>query len=226
MTYSLLAIDEKTGALVAAAATGSLCVGGWVIRGRLGAGLVASQGTAPSTLWRDEVLQRLDREAPTVAVTEVTAADSGRAYRQLAALNTQGSGAAFTGDAAVPYAAHRVEDGLVVSGNMLDGPDVLEALASAWRGRGADPAEAVLTALDAAQDAGGDARGLLSAALLVLHPERPPLDLRIDHSGAPLQDLRALLGAARSAPYADWLHDVPTAHAPAKAPGAASDAAE
>ena len=32
MTFSLLAHDEKTGALVAAAATGSLCVGGWVMR--------------------------------------------------------------------------------------------------------------------------------------------------------------------------------------------------
>ena len=34
MTISILAIDEKTGRMGGAAATGSLCVGGWVLRGR------------------------------------------------------------------------------------------------------------------------------------------------------------------------------------------------
>ncbi|MGB8622090.1 MAG: DUF1028 domain-containing protein, partial [Paracoccaceae bacterium] len=50
MTYSILARDEKTGRVGGAAATGSFCVGGWVLRGDPRSGMSASQGTAPSTL--------------------------------------------------------------------------------------------------------------------------------------------------------------------------------
>ncbi|WP_284266457.1 DUF1028 domain-containing protein, partial [Roseicyclus amphidinii] len=59
MTISILAIDEKTGRLGGAAATGSLCVGGWVLRGGAESGMSASQGTAPSTLWGEDVLARM-----------------------------------------------------------------------------------------------------------------------------------------------------------------------
>jgi uncharacterized Ntn-hydrolase superfamily protein len=220
MTYSLLSIDEKTGALVAAAATGSLCVGGWVIRGRLGAGLVASQGTAPSTLWRDAALGRMeDGLSAARAVTEITGADPGRAHRQLAALDLQGGSAGFTGEASVAYAAHLAGDGMIVAGNMLSGPEVLDAMRDGWNDTAADPALRALAALDAAEGSGGDARGLLSAALLVLRPDAAPLDLRIDRSETPLRDLRDLLNAVRTSPYADWLDEVPTERAPTRAPG-------
>jgi hypothetical protein len=63
---------------------------------------------------------------------------------------------------------------------------------------------------DAAERSGGDARGLLSAALLVLRPDAPPLDLRIDLSDDAPARSRDLLRAARTSPYADWLDEVPT----------------
>ena len=56
MTFSLLARDPETGAIGGAAATGSLCVGGWVLRGNLAGGMSASQGMAPSTFWGEDVL--------------------------------------------------------------------------------------------------------------------------------------------------------------------------
>ena len=52
---------------------------------------------------------------------------------------------------------------------------------------------ALIAALFAAQDAGSDARGLFSAALLIVGPDRAPLTLRIDHSDDPLPALRDLL---------------------------------
>ncbi len=51
--------------------------------------------------------------------------------------------------------------------------------------------------------------GLQSAALLVLSPERPPLDLRIDYSDDPLPALRTLCLRAHRSPYYDWLTEVP-----------------
>ncbi|MFN3526048.1 MAG: DUF1028 domain-containing protein, partial [Paracoccus sp. (in: a-proteobacteria)] len=59
MTFSILAQDLGTGAFGGAAATGSLCVGGWVLRGDSRAGLTASQGAAPSTMWGEDVLVRM-----------------------------------------------------------------------------------------------------------------------------------------------------------------------
>jgi uncharacterized Ntn-hydrolase superfamily protein len=78
--------------------------------------------------------------------------------------------------------------------------------------------------LRAAEAEGGDARGLKSAALLVLHPDAPPLDLRIDMSERPLDDLAHLLRAARTPPYADWLREVPVASDPNRGPDSAGDA--
>ena len=70
MTISVLAIDEKTGRIGGAAATGSLCVGGWVLRGHADSGMSASQGTAPSTLWGEEVLVRMSAGAAAADAAE------------------------------------------------------------------------------------------------------------------------------------------------------------
>ena len=34
MTFSLLSLDKNTGTFAGATATGNLCVGGWVLRGK------------------------------------------------------------------------------------------------------------------------------------------------------------------------------------------------
>lgn len=221
MTFSILAHDQKTGIYAAAAATGSLCVGGWVIRGDIEAGLVASQGTAPSPFWRDDAIRAMRDGVPAGdAVFAVAGQDPGKGHRQLITLDRQGRTGGFTGGKSVPVAAHRCFGGLAVAGNMLASEAVLDALVARFReGEGEDMADRLLASLRAAEGAGGDARGLLSAAMLVLRPDAPPLDLRIDHSTAPLDDLGALLAAARASPYADWLEVVPVLDDKARAPG-------
>ena len=103
MTFSILTYDEKTGVYAGAAATGSLCVGGWVLRGDVESGLCASQGTAPSTFWRDDALRRLYAgERATDVVAALTDADTGRAHRQLTVLDKTGGTAGFTGTASHP----------------------------------------------------------------------------------------------------------------------------
>ena len=220
MTFSILTYDRKTGVFAAAAATGSLCVGGWVLRGDIESGLVASQGTAPSSFWRDDVLRAMYRgEDAETAVTRVTSADPGRGHRQLTALDRQGRTQGFTGDQSVPYASHIAEPGLVIAGNMLTGPEVLEAMKTAAHAEAPSPAERMLRVLTAAKDAGGDSRGLKSAALLVLEPERPPLDLRIDqHDSDPISALEQLWQKTCQSPYFDWLAEVPVLNDKSRAP--------
>lgn len=211
MTFSILARDPDTGAIGGAAATGSLCVGGWVLRGDLRAGMSASQGAAPSTFWGEDVLRHMrDGSDPDKAVNDVTSGDKGRAYRQLAAIGLAGDVASFTGDENQVVRGSLIFGGGIVSGNMLGSDTVLGAMADAFTASEQDFDRRLLVALKAARDAGGDFRGLLSAAMLVLHPDRPPLSLRIDyHPDDPIGSLDHLFRKATTGDYADWTRQVP-----------------
>lgn len=213
MTFSVLAHDPETGAIGGAAATGSLCVGGWVLRGHLEAGLSASQGAAPSTFWGEDVLQLMRGGVDARrAVAQVTGADAGRAYRQLAALDLKGGTGAFTGNENDDVKGSLAFESGIASGNMLGGETVLSAMAESISDTQTAFEERLLGGLRAARDAGGDFRGLLSAALLVLHPDRPPLTLRIDHHpDDPVGALEALHARATQGEYADWSRQVPVA---------------
>lgn len=218
MTYSILARDEKTGRFGGAAATGSFCVGGWVLRGDPRSGMSASQGTAPSTLWGEAVLARMrGGMAATAAVEATVRPDTGRDFRQLAALDPAGGTAAFTGAQSLPACAHRDAPGVIVAGNMLSGEAVLDGALDTFLSTTGAFEDRLLAALDAGETAGSDSRGLLSSALLVVGTDIAPFTLRIDYSETPLADLRALLERVRSAPYHGWLDGVPTLDDPFRA---------
>lgn len=212
MTFSLLAQDPVTGAIGGVAATGSLCVGGWVLRGALDAGMSASQGASPSTFWGEDVLGAMKGGLSAEdAVTQVTEADSGRAYRQLAALDLRGRGAAFTGEANTPVAGSVAFGGGVASGNLLASDAVIASMTAGYLGAEGPFAARLLAGLKAAEEAGSDSRGLLSAALLVLHRDHAPLTLRIDHHATdPIGALTDLFRRATSGDYAFWAKQVPT----------------
>lgn len=210
MTFSILTYDEKTGVYAGAAATGSLCVGGWVLRGDIESGLCASQGTAPSTFWRDDAMRQLYAgAAATDVVASLTAADTGRDHRQISVLDRFGGTAGFTGAESVAFADVIATPNLIVAGNMIQSRAVLEAMAESFRNSTGTPATRLLSALRTAEAAGSDVRGLQSAALLILNPLAPPIDLRIDQSDTPLDDLAALANKVSQPPYAHWLGEVP-----------------
>lgn len=211
MTFSILAQDLNTGALGGAAATGSLCVGGWVLRGDSRAGMSASQGAAPSTLWGEDALARMmSGDSAAQALAAVTGPDAGRDWRQLAVLDRAGGAACHTGARNTEWCGSLIATGLVVSGNLLAGRQVLEALRDAFLVARGSLAERLLASLEAAEGAGGDTRGLQSAALLVVSDDAPPLTLRVDWAEAPIPALRDLHIRSQSGDYAAWLPSVPT----------------
>lgn len=220
MTFSILARDPETGAIGGAAATGSLCVGGWVLRGSLAGGMSASQGMAPSTFWGEDVLDHMARGASAEkAVKAVTDPDSGRAQRQLSALPLEGPGAVFSGQDNSPVVADRVFDGGVAAGNMLTSASVVEALADGFLAASGGFSHRLLEALFAARSAGSDSRGLLSAALLILSPSRAPFTLRVDYAEDPLAALTDLHERATTGDYAEWAAQVPTLEDPERTYG-------
>jgi len=224
MTFSILAYDQKTGTYGGAAATGSLCVGGWVLRGDAESGLSASQGTSPSTLWGTGVLELMKAgRTASEAVETVIDSDEGRAHRQLAALGRDGSVAAFTGHDSLPHAGSISGTGVIAAGNMLSNDAVLPAILGRFQETGGEMPDRLLAALVAGQEAGGDSRGLLSAALLVVSRSTAPLNLRVDYAEDPLSSLAALYQRSKSEPYRSWTRLVPTLEHPHRSGSAAED---
>ena len=211
MTFSILVRDPETGFLGAAAATGNLCVGGWVLRGDPRVGLSASQGHMPSTLWGEDVLVAMDRGLNAEsAVAEVVNADSERGKRQLLALDRDSDGAIFSGDANLPVVSEIIASNCVVAGNMLADHSVINACHLGFASSHGSLESRLLNALKQAADAGGDVRGLESAAILVVSDGAPPVDLRVDYSNTPLTDLGQLIQRAKDEKYAMWRSTLPT----------------
>ncbi|SMX22518.1 DUF1028 domain-containing protein [Boseongicola aestuarii] len=215
MTISILVRDPETGVLGGAAATGNLCVGGWVLRGDIRAGLSASQGKTPSTLWGEDVLDEMRNGRSAVqAVANVVGADQGRATRQLLAIDRNGRAAAFSGNQNVAEVSEIKSHNLVVGGNMLRDRAVIEACRTGFMVSHGPIAARLLVALEHAAAAGGDLRGLQSAAILIMSEKAPPVDLRIDYSETPLEDLGQLVARAQNATYLAWRNTLPTRQDP------------
>lgn len=215
MTFSILVRDPETGAMGAAAATGNLCVGGWVLRGDVRAGLSASQGKTPSTLWGEDVLEEMQKGlSAEKAVAAVVSADGGREARQLLALDLGGRSAAFTGDENLPEVSELLFPNIVVGGNKLGDRDVTEACRLGYLNCRGTMAVRLLMALESGASAGGDLRGLQSAAILVVSEQAPPVDLKIDYSETPLGDLGQLVARAESDTYRKWCNTLPTRRDP------------
>jgi uncharacterized Ntn-hydrolase superfamily protein len=127
-------------------------------------------------------------------VADLTAADPGRAQRQLHVLGASGCGAAHTGEQCVEWCGHFVFDDFSVAGNMLAGQRVLQATIDAFLANAKLPlAERLIEAMSAGEAAGGDKRGKQSAALrLHADEDHAELDLRVDDHSEPIAELRRL----------------------------------
>ena len=211
MTISILAIDRKTGAMGGAAATGSLCVGGWVLRGdaEFGAlgvpGLLAEYALGNGGARADARRDRGGRSGG-------GRGDAGRGTGAAPAGCARSGGRVghFTGRDSIALAGAVTGNGVVVAGNMLAGGSVLKAARDAMETASGPLDIRLLAALRAAERAGGDRRGFQSAALLVVARDRAPLTLRIDHSETSLDALEALHARATTGVYAEWVASVPT----------------
>ncbi len=162
MTISILAYDEKSGTYGGAATTGSLCVGGWVLRGDGESGMSASQGSLPSTMWGSDVLDRMRAGTPADdAVAQITGADSGRAERQLSALDPAGGTGHFTGANSIATAGVRRARSVIVAGNLLASEAVLDACLDGFANATGALDNRLLAALTAAAQAGSCRRHCL-----------------------------------------------------------------
>jgi uncharacterized Ntn-hydrolase superfamily protein len=198
MTFSIAAYCEETGAVGVAVATFSLACGARA-HAAAGAGAVMSQGFASPALPIEAI--RLLKEGLTApeVMQRLAKWDPDFAWRQVSLVDAQGNAVGHTGPHPRAWSGQRNGAGCVASGNVLAGPQVVEAMVATFEGsRGQPLAERLLRALEAARIAGGQvgATGPVterSAALKVALGESFPLrDLRVDLSPSAIEALRLL----------------------------------
>lgn len=211
MTFSIVARDPATGAFGVATATAGPMVGALVPHIRRGVGAAATQAMTNPYLAID-ALGAMDGVAPAQALREALADDKDADLRQVILVGIDGVAAGWTGARCIGFAGHIAETGVAVAGNLLSGEAVLPAMLARYRERlgGAPFAVALLEALRAGALAGGDKRGLGSAALRVQSSQGfADIDLRVDLSTQPLADLDELMGLALAGPYQEFFSSVP-----------------
>jgi len=118
----------------------------------------------------------------------------------LGVVDASGGAATFTGSECFDWAGGRAGPGYCCQGNILTGPDVVDAMATAFETTKGDLASRMLAAISAGDSAGGDRRGRQSAALLVVRTgggygggTDKTVDLRIDDHERPVVELARLL---------------------------------
>ena len=75
-------------------------------------------------------------------------------------------------------------------------------------------ADRLLAALRSGAEAGGDSRGLMSAAMLIVVQDKPTLTLRVDYDEKPIDKLESLLAHTRDPAYSQWVDVLPTIDRP------------
>lgn len=199
-TFSIVAFDPDTGDLGVAVQSKFFGVGAVVPWAQAGIGAVATQARANTTYGPRGLALLADGGSATQVVAALTDDDDGRTRRQLGVVDARGNAATFTGDACLPWAGGQVGGNYAVQGNILAGPGVVEAMATAFEVSNGDLATRLVIALAAGQAAGGDVRGRQSAALLVVREaggygslNDRYIDLRVEDHPAPIGELRRLL---------------------------------
>ena len=201
-TFSIAAFDPKTGELGVAVQSRFLAVGAVVPWAKAGVGAIATQSLA-NTGYGPEGLKLLaDGVAPDDVVKRLTEGDAQRAVRQVGIVNAAGKAATFTGAECNAWAGGRTGANFAAQGNILAGEGVVAAMAESFEksaDSGRELGQRLLDALKAGQAAGGDKRGMQSAALLVVREgwgyaglNDRYRDLRVDDAAEPIAELQRI----------------------------------
>jgi uncharacterized Ntn-hydrolase superfamily protein len=215
-TYSIVACDPDRRQWGVAVQSKFLAVGSLVAWGEAEVGAVATQAWMNPSYGPDGLALLRDGLGAEEVVDRLTAADEGRAQRQLGIVDAGGNAASYTGASCLEWAGSRTGDGYAAQGNILVSGATVDAMADTFEaGAGTPLARRLLAALAAAQAAGGDRRGQQAAAVLVVEKGGGyggcdvAVDLRVDDHEQPVAELRRLLDLHElyfgETPPSEWL---------------------
>jgi uncharacterized Ntn-hydrolase superfamily protein len=206
LTYSIVARDEKTGEMGVAVQSHFFSVGSIVTWAKPGVGAVATQAMVDVRYGPLGLDIMTSGRSAQEALSTLLSSDPHADQRQVAMVDARGRVGVHTGVRCIPNAGHASGDGFSCQGNIMLTDRVWGEMKAAFeRGSALPLAERMVSALEAAESAGGDARGRQSAAILVVGPKVTPnpwegklVELRIEDHPDPLKELKRLLRYQRA----------------------------
>jgi uncharacterized Ntn-hydrolase superfamily protein len=209
-TFSILAYDSTTGEIGGAVQSRVFSVGNGVLWGEADVGMVATQAMVDVSYGPQALALLRESLAPGEVVARVLADDPdprprnwSKAGRQFAVMNARGEVAVHTGERASEWAGHRIARHVSAQGNILAGPAVVDSMVAAFQRTPGHLSWRLIAALEAGQAAGGDRRGMQSAAMLVVKKgggvwlnHDVVLRLQVDDHAQPIAELRRLVEKA------------------------------
>jgi uncharacterized Ntn-hydrolase superfamily protein len=207
MTFAIVARCSQTGDLGVAVSTAIPAVGAINPFARARVGAIATQAWSNPYLGIDGLSLLAQGLSAAEVLEQLLEVDVGKERRQLSIVDAYGRVAAFTGDEVQPWKGHRTGKGYVAAGNFLISDETIQAMAKAFETTRGPLGERLLVSLEAGQAIGGDRRGKISAALLVVRDEEYPyVDLRVDEHAEPVAELRRIFDIYTALPYLNDLH--------------------
>ena len=203
-TFSIVARDSAAGELGIAVASRFFSVGSVVPWARANAGAVATQASANTSFgWRG--LDLLEKGATAQEVKDILLRnDDNPDQRQFGIVSNDGSSITYTGKDCLTWAGGRSGHNYAIQGNILAGESVVELMEKKFLETKGTLADRLYAALSAGNDAGGDARGKQSAAMIVVKEHAGyskyndrAIDIRVDDNPTPFKELGRLLNYAQ-----------------------------
>jgi uncharacterized Ntn-hydrolase superfamily protein len=209
-SMSIVGYDPDTGEVGVAMASRFFAVAPIAVHVRADVGAIATMGWSP---YKDanEMMDWLEEGASPQEIIQRLRDRYGDTWGggQINIVDVEGRSIAVTGNESM-WKGHRIGTNYATSGNILAGPEVVDAFADTFEGTdGSDMplAERLLRALVAADRAGGDARGRMGATLVVKKKRSGGVspgnvddyvNLRVDNSRSAIHDLANLYYRWRS----------------------------
>ena len=209
-TFSILGYDPVTGEVGGAVQSRVFAVGNGVLWAEANVGVVTTQAIVDVSygpqglellrqgLSPEEIVGRLLSDDPDPRPEDWT-----KLGRQFSVMDSRGNVATHTGPRASDWAGHRVGTHVSAQGNILAGPDVVDMMVEAFEMTDGHLSFRLQAALEAGQAAGGDSRGMQSAAMIIVKEDGGVwlnndvvLRLQVDDSDNPNAELRRLLELA------------------------------
>ncbi|MFH1689632.1 MAG: DUF1028 domain-containing protein [Candidatus Eisenbacteria bacterium] len=198
-TFSIVGYDPATGDLGVAVQSKFFAVGSVVPWARANVGAVASQAYGNTTFGPLGLAMLEEGMSVEAAMESLLAHDSDAAQRQVGMVDAGGNSHAYTGDECMDWAGHESGPNFTAQGNILVSGKTVDAMARAFGESGGILGEKLMRALEAGQAAGGDSRGMQSAAILIVREgggyggyNDVYCDLRVDDHEDPIAELRRI----------------------------------
>lgn len=206
-TFSILGFDADTGEVGGAVQSRVFSVGNGVLWADPKGGVAATQAIVDVS-YGPKAIELLKKGlAPEAIIKQIWDSDPDpqperwtKQGRQFAVINLKGETATFTGPKATTWAGGRQGKFCTAQGNILAGPAVVEGMIKAFEETKGHLSMRLMAALDAGQAAGGDTRGMQSAAMLIVKEgggvwlnNDTVLRLQVDDSPDPFKEMRRLV---------------------------------